>query len=208
MPSIKEMQKNKRGTASENHSNKNKIEMPHAEVGEVRRPHQEDKTSMDATPNTSQNIADDTKTEPLTDLKTMSQDKMNSQSQENIQSKNDSKSKQTKSESKKNFSFLPPIPSVSQLVDLSSMGVSIGASMIKSKFPKTYDLASTVVTDWVQDGNFSELPIETPIVQFYVGESLRKAKSLEKKVETKLNDIGVLPVVKHQIHQVKKRFKK
>lgn len=103
---------------------------------------------------------------------------------------------------------LVKLPTVSQLLEMSTMGAAVGAELLKNKFPKSFNLAEKVVDNWVKDGNFSELPIETPLVQYYVGEGLRKAKSIEKKVESRLDDSGVLPIVKHQLNRAQKYLKK
>jgi hypothetical protein len=87
-------------------------------------------------------------------------------------------------------------------------GLSFGAQILKSKFPKSFDIAEKVVDDWVSDGDFKDLPIETPLVQFYVGEGLRRVKDVEKKIETRLDDAGVLPIVRHQIGRAQKWINK
>lgn len=85
--------------------------------------------------------------------------------------------------------------------------ITMGAAMVKTSFPKSYELAEKVVEDWKQDGDFSELPINQPLVQFYVGLGLRKAKNTEKGIEQKLESTGVLPVVRQQINKAQKIFK-
>lgn len=71
-----------------------------------------------------------------------------------------------------------------------------GAEIIRSRAPKAVELAEKVTGDWLQDGDFSELPINQPIVQFYLGEGLRKAKETEKKVIAKVESSNVVPVAK------------
>lgn len=88
------------------------------------------------------------------------------------------------------------------------IGLSMGAQLLKSQFPKSFGFAEKVVEDWVNEGSFNELPIETPIVQYYVGEGFRRVKGIEKKIETKLDDAGILPIVKHQLGRVKKYINK
>jgi hypothetical protein len=84
------------------------------------------------------------------------------------------------------------------------MGLSMGAQLLKSQFPKSFGLAEKVVDDWMNKGSFNELPIEMPIVQYYVGEGFRRAKDIEQKIENKLDDAGILPIVKHQLGRAKK----
>lgn len=85
--------------------------------------------------------------------------------------------------------------------------VEMGTAMVKSSFPKPFELAEKVVEDWKQDGDFSELPIDQPLLQFYLGLGLRKAKQTEKKLEHKLEVTGVLPVVRQQLNKAQKYFK-
>jgi hypothetical protein len=87
-------------------------------------------------------------------------------------------------------------------------GLSMGAQLLKAKFPKSFGIAEKVIEEWVEDGDFNELPIETPLVQFYVGEGLRRAKDVEKKIETRLDDAGVLPIVRHQLGRAQKWINK
>lgn len=87
-------------------------------------------------------------------------------------------------------------------------GLSFGAQILKSKFPKSFGIAEKVVDEWVSDGDFKDLPIETPLVQFYVGEGLRRVKDVEKKIETRLDDAGVLPIVRHQLGRAQKWINK
>jgi hypothetical protein len=85
--------------------------------------------------------------------------------------------------------------------------VQLGTAIVKSSFPKPFEMAEKVVEDWKQDGDFSELPISQPLVQFYVGLGLRKAKQTEKDLEQKLENAGVLPVVRQQWQRAQKLFK-
>lgn len=85
--------------------------------------------------------------------------------------------------------------------------VQMGTAIMKSSFPKSFEFAERIVEDWKQDGDFSELPIDQPLVQFYVGLGLRKAKQTEKDLEQKLETTGVLPVVRQQWQKAQKLFK-
>ncbi len=85
--------------------------------------------------------------------------------------------------------------------------LQMGTAIVKSSFPKPFEVAEKVVEDWKQDGDFSELPINQPLVQFYVGLGLRKVKQTEKEIEQKLETTGVLPVVRQQWNKAQKLFK-
>lgn len=85
--------------------------------------------------------------------------------------------------------------------------MQMGTALVKNSFPKPFEIAEKVVEDWKLDGDFSELPINQPLVQFYVGLGLRKAKQTEKEIEQKLETTGVLPVVRQQWQKAQKFFK-
>jgi hypothetical protein len=87
-------------------------------------------------------------------------------------------------------------------------GLAMGTQLLKSKFPKSFGIAEKVVEDWLSNGDFKDIPIETPLVQFYVGEGLRRAKEVEKNIETHLDNAGVLPIVKHQLGRAQKWINK
>lgn len=57
-----------------------------------------------------------------------------------------------------------------------------GSEVLRAKFPKPFEVAEKVATDWVHDGKFENLPVGSPLAQQLAGEGLRKAKELEKKV--------------------------
>lgn len=80
------------------------------------------------------------------------------------------------------------------------------SQMVRDKIPKTFELAEKVATDWVNNGEFKDLPIEQPLAQYFVGEGLRRAKDVEKKVTDKLNETGVLPIVKSQLEVLKNKL--
>lgn len=85
--------------------------------------------------------------------------------------------------------------------------LQLGATVVKGTFPKPFEIAEKVVEDWKHDGDFSELPVNQPLVQFYLGLGLRKAKQTEKNIEQKLEVAGVLPVVRQQWQKAQKYFK-
>lgn len=82
--------------------------------------------------------------------------------------------------------------------------VQMGTAIMKSSFPKPFEIAEKVVENWKEDGDFSELPIEQPLLQFYLGLGLRKAKQTEKELEQKLEGAGVLPVFRQQWKKAQK----
>lgn len=57
-----------------------------------------------------------------------------------------------------------------------------GSELLRAKFPKTFDLAEEVATQWIHDGSFEGLPIGHPLGQWAAQQSLVKAKQIEKKV--------------------------
>ncbi len=71
-----------------------------------------------------------------------------------------------------------------------------GSELLRAKFPKTFELAEEVATQWLHDGNFEGLPIGHPLGQWAAQQGLTKAKKIEKKiVESPLFEkaaIGVL----------------
>lgn len=73
-----------------------------------------------------------------------------------------------------------------------------GSDHLKSQFPKSFALVEEVANDWVKDGDFKNLPIEQPLVQFYVGEGLRKVKAIEQTVK---------PLIEGPIDKFKKLLK-
>ena len=82
------------------------------------------------------------------------------------------------------------------------------SELIRSKIPQPFDIAEAVATDWVNDGSFEKLPIEQPVVQYFAGQGLKKAKDVEKQVFQKLEQTGVLPIVQSQVEVFKRKFLK
>lgn len=78
------------------------------------------------------------------------------------------------------------------------------SELVKMKFPKSFSFAEKLAGDWTQDGDFSELPVEPAIAQFWVAEGLRRAK----KVEKKLDQIGVLPLLRYQASKIREKLGK
>jgi hypothetical protein len=57
-----------------------------------------------------------------------------------------------------------------------------GSEILRAKFPKPFQVAEQIATDWVHDGRFEGLPLGHPLAQFFASKGLRKAKEIEKKV--------------------------
>ncbi len=57
-----------------------------------------------------------------------------------------------------------------------------GSEILRAKFPKQFQVAEQIATDWVHDGRFEGLPLGHPLAQFFASKGLRKAKEIEKKV--------------------------
>lgn len=54
--------------------------------------------------------------------------------------------------------------------------------IVKSKVPKTFDLAEKIAGDWINDGSFESLPVGHPLAQILAANALTRAKRIEKKV--------------------------
>ncbi|MEZ0390701.1 MAG: hypothetical protein ACAH59_00700 [Pseudobdellovibrionaceae bacterium] len=57
-----------------------------------------------------------------------------------------------------------------------------GSEILRAKFPKPFEVAEQIATDWIQDGRFEGLPLGHPLAQYFAAKGLRRAKELEKKV--------------------------
>ncbi len=57
-----------------------------------------------------------------------------------------------------------------------------GSEILRAKFPKQFEVAEKIATDWVQDGRFEGLELGHPLAQYFAAKGLRKAKEIEKKV--------------------------
>ena len=68
-------------------------------------------------------------------------------------------------------------------VEPSKINISFpGSELIRSRLPKTFDIAEVIATDWMNDGKFENVPLTQPLAKVVVQQSLRKAKEIEKKV--------------------------
>jgi hypothetical protein len=57
-----------------------------------------------------------------------------------------------------------------------------GSEVLRAKFPKSFEAAESVATDWVNDGKFDQIPVGNPLAKAAVQQGLLKAKEIEKKV--------------------------
>jgi hypothetical protein len=57
-----------------------------------------------------------------------------------------------------------------------------GSEILRAKFPKPFEVAEQIATDWMHDGRFEGLPLGHPLAQYFAAKGLRKAKEIEKKV--------------------------
>jgi hypothetical protein len=57
-----------------------------------------------------------------------------------------------------------------------------GSEILRAKFPKPFEVAEQIATEWVHDGRFEGLPLGHPLAQYFAAKGLRKAKEIEKKV--------------------------
>ncbi len=57
-----------------------------------------------------------------------------------------------------------------------------GADLLRHRFPKSFEFAEVLVTNWVKDGNFQDLPVPNDMAKMAVVQGLRSAKQLEKNI--------------------------
>lgn len=75
---------------------------------------------------------------------------------------------------------------------------------VRAKVPKAFDLAENVAEEWVNDGNFENVPLKHPLAQLTVAAGLRKVKEVEKKLEEK----GVFTLAKMGLEYAKSKLPK
>lgn len=97
-----------------------------------------------------------------------------------------------------------------------------GSEMVRSRFPKPFEVAEKVATDWVKDGDFQNLQVGNPLVEFVAAKGLRQAKDLEKKVLNSpvtekvamqvftagMKAQGLIQDLKNQVDQIRSKVKK
>lgn len=78
------------------------------------------------------------------------------------------------------------------------------SELVRAYVPKAMDVAEKVATDWKKDGSFMNLGIDNPYANMAVSMGLKKAKELEKKLDEK----GVLSVVRMGVEVLKQQVNK
>lgn len=78
------------------------------------------------------------------------------------------------------------------------------SQVVRSRIPKAFEVAENVAEEWVNDGNFENIPVGHPLAQITVAAGLRKAKAVEKKLEEK----GVFAMAKMGLEFAKSKLKK
>ncbi len=59
-----------------------------------------------------------------------------------------------------------------------------GSELLRATFPKAFQLADEVATDWIHGGNFEKIPVDNPMIKVLAQQGLMKAKEVETKVLT------------------------
>lgn len=78
------------------------------------------------------------------------------------------------------------------------------SDLVRAKAPKVFEVAENVAEEWVNDGNFENVPVGHPLAQITVAAGLRKAKEVEKKLEEK----GVFAMAKMGLEYAKSKINK
>ncbi|MGZ3742619.1 MAG: hypothetical protein ACXWRE_11485 [Pseudobdellovibrionaceae bacterium] len=78
------------------------------------------------------------------------------------------------------------------------------SDVVRAKLPKAFNLAENVAEEWVNDGDFENVPLPHPLAQLTVAAGLRKAKEVEKKLEEK----GVFTIAKMGLEYAKSKLHK
>lgn len=78
------------------------------------------------------------------------------------------------------------------------------AGLVRAYAPKAMDVADKVATDWKKDGSFMNLGIDNTYANMAVSMGLKKAKEIEKKLDEK----GVLSVVRMGVEVIKQQVNK
>ncbi len=84
----------------------------------------------------------------------------------------------------------------------------LGSDLVRAQFPQPFDVAEKLATDWVNDGDFSEIPLGNPILSSLAAEGLRKAKDVERKVTSNPNFQLAKGILEAQLEEVLKKWKK
>lgn len=79
-----------------------------------------------------------------------------------------------------------------------------GSELLKQKAPQAFNVAESVAEEWVNDGRFDDIPIESPLAKAFATYGLRKAKKIEKKLER----TGVIALVKTGIDFAQSKWRR
>lgn len=59
-----------------------------------------------------------------------------------------------------------------------------GSEVLRSKFPKPFEVAESAASSWMNDGDFKNVKIGSPLADALAQKGLQKAKETEKKILT------------------------
>lgn len=76
------------------------------------------------------------------------------------------------------------------------------SELVRARVPKAFEVAENVAEEWVNNGNFENIPVGHPLAQITVAAGLRKAKEVEKKLEEK----GVFMMAKMGLEYAKSKI--
>lgn len=81
-----------------------------------------------------------------------------------------------------------------------------GSDILRMQAPEVMKIADSIADEWVNDGNFNDipLPLPSPAAQALVAQGLRKAKEVEKKLDEK----GVFLMARMGVDYLKSKIKK
>lgn len=57
-----------------------------------------------------------------------------------------------------------------------------GSEILRAQFPKTFKAVEVAAGDWVNDGDFKEIPVDNPAAKELLALGLKKAKDTEQKI--------------------------
>jgi hypothetical protein len=77
-----------------------------------------------------------------------------------------------------------------------------GAEYLRRQFPQSMHVLERVAQSWNENGNFEELGIRPPLAQMIVQKGLIRAEGVERKLE----ETGVLPIVRAQVQTLKQKW--
>lgn len=195
MPSIKDFnKKNKEAEQQEFDLTSTKEEKDHKKKTKKRRPHLENAEK--------QELASDSPSDSQTHSETSEQ--LESSVQQNVDENAESTVEVKESQTSEGHE--EPQSEQEKVIKITDLPGywGLGAGMVKAAAPKVVDVIENVATEWVNDGNFYNVPVGHPIAQYAVGEALRNVKKVEKKLEEK----GVFMMAQIGVDYLKSKIKK